>query len=620
MRALAIPLAADYRGFVPGRHPSKPPHTDDWHFLLSNLLGLPRAVVEQREEQRRARQRRRRVIAAAVLAAIAIAGSAWFGYSHTDGYQVRAIALDTATTLAEDSFARNTYAVLLAGAGWVDTALGYAARFEEADSTKADIAAMLARLGKADEAVRLVDLLDEKSSALSVVTRAFIDAGDAERARATATTLIELTRGSGSAGLLSELAKAAARAVCRRAFEIASRDPTNTYVDRIVEPLSACGMTPEALALARSAESPRDRAARLSTVIAFSNGTAPDETIIAEAIQNARQDEVNAMPALVEALAGRGWPSRAEPLLSNALLYGGPALKVAAAFAQQCESEAAERTVLQSRDGTYVPQSGEFADVTLVVARLLKCGNVRSAERVVRTFKPEDARGWSVIRDVAVSLVAAGESEKAVGLAMMYLRPPSMARVVVALERSGERQRAHALTQPFMEQSNSLSGVQDLIAYAHELETLGRRSLVEEVLMRATASAAALTSLGDRAEALTAVAAAFVRIGRLPDARRAMSAAAQAANGVPPNEANYLHLRLAAVQADAGLLRDARLTAGRCNDLNLRLVGYSFVLLSHINGSRPGTQKLSFGFVDEHLRGEDSLVWQRLAPPGPVGQ
>jgi hypothetical protein len=702
MRVFATPLAADYRGFVHNLRPSKPPYSDAWYFLLANLLGLPRAVVEQREEQRRARRHRRRVAAAAVVAAVAIAGSGWFAYSRTDRYQVRAITLDGQAARVEDSSTRNAYAALLAGAGWLDAATEYAAHFEESesDSMRTDIAAMLARVGQGEAAVRFTEAMSDKLSPLVALTSAFIEAGDSARARSTADMLLELTKGQEllsselrgladaaaqmkmaalSADLLEAIPEtsddryvavpaitmallehgetdtaervaraafqhlntiddtdkalrlmpyvarpiiaagggAAAQPVCRRAVALASRDPTNSFIAEMLEPLMACGMASEALTLARSDSTSYGRAARLSKVIAYNDGSRPDETLIAEALGNAKQDTVNGMPHLVVALAGRGWPALAEPLLDDASLYDGPALKVAAAFALKCDSEAAERTVKRTQGGGYVTQSAEFEDASLVVGRLLKCGNVRSAERVVRMFQPQDAfRMGRAVRDTAIALARTGEGEEAVSFARTYLPDASLAGIAVAFEQSAQPERARAITETLIrDRGDSLSGVSALIDYAHELESLGRRAVVEEVLGDVAMKAAELTSLDERSRAMTLVAAAYTRIGRSRDAQRAMSAAAAAANGVSPTEADYLYVKLAAVQADAGLLRAARLTAERCTDLDMRVTAYSFVLLSYINGDRPKPEAISVDLADGYVNADEPLAWRRLARP-----
>src|SRR6516162_2122581 len=66
---MAMPLAADFRGFVPGKNKiSRPPYRDSWYTVLANLFDVPRAEIEERDRKRRVRERR---IAASVVAIVA---------------------------------------------------------------------------------------------------------------------------------------------------------------------------------------------------------------------------------------------------------------------------------------------------------------------------------------------------------------------------------------------------------------------------------------------------------------------------------------------------------------------------------------------------------------------
>jgi hypothetical protein len=72
--AMAMPLAADYRGFDPERSKvDRGPYEASWFTTLANLYGVSRAEIEQREKTRRAR-RRRITAAMAAVAVIVLAG------------------------------------------------------------------------------------------------------------------------------------------------------------------------------------------------------------------------------------------------------------------------------------------------------------------------------------------------------------------------------------------------------------------------------------------------------------------------------------------------------------------------------------------------------------------
>lgn len=71
--ALAMPLAVDYRGFDPARHKlDEGAYANAWFGLLANVLGVDRALLEEREARRR-RQRRWVIgsVTGAVMAALA---------------------------------------------------------------------------------------------------------------------------------------------------------------------------------------------------------------------------------------------------------------------------------------------------------------------------------------------------------------------------------------------------------------------------------------------------------------------------------------------------------------------------------------------------------------------
>jgi WD40 repeat protein/tetratricopeptide (TPR) repeat protein len=79
-KALAMPLAVDYRSFDAGRHkPAKPPYEGPWYTLLANIYGIDRSTIEERDRQR---QRRERRIAVGVTAAVmlSLAGAAVFSW------------------------------------------------------------------------------------------------------------------------------------------------------------------------------------------------------------------------------------------------------------------------------------------------------------------------------------------------------------------------------------------------------------------------------------------------------------------------------------------------------------------------------------------------------------
>jgi hypothetical protein len=78
---LQIPLAVDYREFNPDRDKiQKGAHAGSWYMLLSNLYGVSRSEIEQRDRRRQLRQRNITiVIVSGVIATLAtLAGIAWW--------------------------------------------------------------------------------------------------------------------------------------------------------------------------------------------------------------------------------------------------------------------------------------------------------------------------------------------------------------------------------------------------------------------------------------------------------------------------------------------------------------------------------------------------------------
>ena len=77
-RLMAVPLAADYRGFDAGRpRPDRGIHESAWFKLLADLYGVPRSEIEQREKRRQATVRRRWIGGTAAVVASLAALSVW---------------------------------------------------------------------------------------------------------------------------------------------------------------------------------------------------------------------------------------------------------------------------------------------------------------------------------------------------------------------------------------------------------------------------------------------------------------------------------------------------------------------------------------------------------------
>jgi hypothetical protein len=77
-RALALPIAIDYRGFEPRQHKlGEGRFHDPWFTLLANIYGHERAAIEERERKRRARTLRIRSSIAAAVAAGLLTLSVW---------------------------------------------------------------------------------------------------------------------------------------------------------------------------------------------------------------------------------------------------------------------------------------------------------------------------------------------------------------------------------------------------------------------------------------------------------------------------------------------------------------------------------------------------------------
>jgi hypothetical protein len=72
---LGMPLAANYRGFDPGRQKlDRGQHFDAWSTILANLYGVSRADLERREKRRQARRRRIAAgITGSIIAALSVA-------------------------------------------------------------------------------------------------------------------------------------------------------------------------------------------------------------------------------------------------------------------------------------------------------------------------------------------------------------------------------------------------------------------------------------------------------------------------------------------------------------------------------------------------------------------
>ena len=72
---MAMPLAADFRGFVPKKNKiNSRIYRDAWYTTLANIYDLPRAEIEERDKKRRQRTRRITVsVTAAILCLIAVA-------------------------------------------------------------------------------------------------------------------------------------------------------------------------------------------------------------------------------------------------------------------------------------------------------------------------------------------------------------------------------------------------------------------------------------------------------------------------------------------------------------------------------------------------------------------
>jgi len=77
-RALALPIAIDYRGFEPRQHKlGEGRFHDPWFTLLADIYGHERAAIEERERKRRARTFRIRSSLAAAVAAGLLSLSIW---------------------------------------------------------------------------------------------------------------------------------------------------------------------------------------------------------------------------------------------------------------------------------------------------------------------------------------------------------------------------------------------------------------------------------------------------------------------------------------------------------------------------------------------------------------
>lgn len=80
-RALAMPLAADFRQYDPAAaRIDTDENRDAWMMLLANLLGVSRAEIEQRELQRRRRRRRVWMTATSIAFAVLLSLTLWALY------------------------------------------------------------------------------------------------------------------------------------------------------------------------------------------------------------------------------------------------------------------------------------------------------------------------------------------------------------------------------------------------------------------------------------------------------------------------------------------------------------------------------------------------------------
>jgi WD40 repeat protein len=93
--ALSMPLAVDYRGFVPRKDKvNKGRFESAWYMLLADLFGVSRSEIEQRDRRRQVSMRNRWVAALSVVA-IAFAGLAVWAYlSRQEAVAQRAIAVE----------------------------------------------------------------------------------------------------------------------------------------------------------------------------------------------------------------------------------------------------------------------------------------------------------------------------------------------------------------------------------------------------------------------------------------------------------------------------------------------------------------------------------------------
>jgi hypothetical protein len=93
VEALAMPLAADYRGYDP-QHPKidRGGFEGPWHKLLADLYGVPRNEIEQREKRRRVKARRAWATAGGAMTAALAGLTIWALIARDEAIRQRQVA------------------------------------------------------------------------------------------------------------------------------------------------------------------------------------------------------------------------------------------------------------------------------------------------------------------------------------------------------------------------------------------------------------------------------------------------------------------------------------------------------------------------------------------------